>query len=275
MHKKIIWADNDAVYMDCAIPLFNDHGFDVIPCYTTGAALKEINLRTSNNLLLDVDFPTNRKEGLDFLLEKRQELPHLNVVIFTAYPELDDAVRVLKEKLAADYIMKSYFDAARFEKFFEDLHKAYRNEAETVDVTNRHFSQNRGKFEKIRLGFETYDLTLCEKAMKALFAGLSKNIKVREGYFHAIIQVLLDGIGLDVRSEVETNIGRIDAVVETEKFIYLLEFKLSTAKAALQQIKDRRYFEKYLVSDKRIILVGIAFNTATGSISEIEHEELL
>ncbi|MDM8532703.1 PD-(D/E)XK nuclease domain-containing protein, partial [Anaerolineales bacterium HSG25] len=63
--------------------------------------------------------------------------------------------------------------------------------------------------------------------------------------------------------------GRIDVVVETDNFIYLFEFKLSgTKEEALQQIKDKHYYQKYLHRGKEIMLIGAAFDQKHGNIDE-------
>lgn len=42
--------------------------------------------------------------------------------------------------------------------------------------------------------------------------------------------------------EYHTSRGRIDLVLQTDKFIYIMEFKLNgTAEEALQQINDKHY----------------------------------
>ena len=66
-------------------------------------------------------------------------------------------------------------------------------------------------------------------------------------------------MGFKIRTEVKKNIGRVDAVVESNS-IYIFEFKLSgTKEEALAQIKNKKYYEKYLDKGKDIYLVGVEF----------------
>ena len=44
---------------------------------------------------------------------------------------------------------------------------------------------------------------------------------------------------------------------------------------ALQQIKDKKYYEKYLNRNKDIYLVGIEFDTDEKNICEFEWEQCL
>jgi Holliday junction resolvase-like predicted endonuclease len=48
-----------------------------------------------------------------------------------------------------------------------------------------------------------------------------------------------------IEAEARTSIGRIDAVAQTEKYVYIFEFKLNrSADEALKQIHDKEYYQK-------------------------------
>jgi hypothetical protein len=55
--------------------------------------------------------------------------------------------------------------------------------------------------------------------------------------------------------------GRIDAVIATDNYIYIVEFKVGQdAQKALAQIKQKGYHQKY-AADKRLkTLIGINFD---------------
>ena len=58
-----------------------------------------------------------------------------------------------------------------------------------------------------------------------------------------------------------TSKGRVDAVVELSDKIYVFEFKFEKdAAAALRQIKERGYHERFLGKDKQLYLVGVSFS---------------
>lgn len=68
-------------------------------------------------------------------------------------------------------------------------------------------------------------------------------------------------LGLDTSCEVATSKGRIDLVLFTERYLYVIELKFNeSAKRALEQIFDRKYYEKYLNSGKEVVLVGMSLN---------------
>ena len=55
--------------------------------------------------------------------------------------------------------------------------------------------------------------------------------------------------------------------------IYIIEFKIGNSDA-LKQIKDKRYYEKYLYLNQDIYLVGINFDENDKNISKFEWEKI-
>ncbi len=100
----------------------------------------------------------------------------------------------------------------------------------------------------------------------SLFARIPYQInKVDEKHYHSMMYLLVMLMPFDSDAEKSTSKGRIDLVIKTPRFIYIFEVKINTpAKAALQQIEDRTYYEEYLTDGRSIILVGIAFNKVDG-----------
>ena len=71
--------------------------------------------------------------------------------------------------------------------------------------------------------------------------------------------------------------GRADCIVLTTDSVYIFEFKLtgnSSAEDALNQIKEKRYAEKYLVDGKTIVLIGAGFDEVTRTIRDWKVELL-
>ena len=82
-------------------------------------------------------------------------------------------------------------------------------------------------------------------------------------------------LGFRIKVEQNTNKGRMDAVVETENYVYIFEFKLNkTALEALEQIKEKEYFQRYKDTKQELYLIGVSFNTNTGEIKEKEIERV-
>ena len=111
-------------------------------------------------------------------------------------------------------------------------------------------------------------------ALSCFFANIPANITVkREKYYQTLFYAVFVLIGARTRAECWTNRGRIDAVVETPCGIYVFEFKLNdTASAALAQIKEKGYHEKYLRGGKKVTLVGAAFDAEMRNLSDRQIE---
>jgi len=94
-----------------------------------------------------------------------------------------------------------------------------------------------------------------------------------EGYFHTIIYLITSFFSLDVQSEMTKHKGRLDLMVQTPKFLYLMEFKLDkSAENAIQQIKNRAYIQSYANVEKTIFLVGIGFSKIERNVAAWEAE---
>ena len=81
--------------------------------------------------------------------------------------------------------------------------------------------------------------------------------------------------GFHIIPEDFTNKGRIDLTIKTETDIFIFEYKMKTNKKnALQQIKDKKYAEKYMPLEKEIFLIGIEFDEEKRNISQFECEKI-
>jgi len=105
--------------------------------------------------------------------------------------------------------------------------------------------------------------------LKVLFAHIPYQLHIsQEKYYHSLFQLLGLLIGYETDSEISTNKGRIDAALKSKNHIYVIEIKLAQDQAnALTQIETNTYYERYLLSGKKIILVGLAFNPDRNKLS--------
>lgn len=89
----------------------------------------------------------------------------------------------------------------------------------------------------------------------------------KEKYFQNVFYLIMVMLGAEIDVEVETNVGRIDTVINTKNKIYLIEFKINKpASQAIKQIIKKKYYEKFISKKKKIILVGISFDTKIKNI---------
>jgi len=92
-----------------------------------------------------------------------------------------------------------------------------------------------------------------------------------ESYYHAVFFMIFQMVGFYIECEVNTSRGRIDAVIKTTSTIFIIEFKVEkSAKDALQQIRERKYFERYLDAPQDIQLVGIRCYDKTFQAIQVE-----
>ena len=76
-------------------------------------------------------------------------------------------------------------------------------------------------------------------------------------------------VGFYTKVEYHTNNGRIDLILQTDKFIYIMEFKLNgTAEEALQQINDKRYALPFEADRRKLFKIGINFSEKTRNIEK-------
>ncbi|PID44546.1 MAG: hypothetical protein CSB47_11035 [Proteobacteria bacterium] len=96
------------------------------------------------------------------------------------------------------------------------------------------------------------------------------DIQSYEGYYASVFYSYFAALGLDVTVEDSTNLGRIDMTLKFNGQVYIFEFKvveLAPEGQALQQIKDRRYADKYRQLRQPIYLIGVEFSKGNRNIT--------
>ncbi len=103
------------------------------------------------------------------------------------------------------------------------------------------------------------------KALKALIADVPYSNKKlasmdMEERYRLIVSTIFNAIGLKVEMEKMIATGRIDMIVQTSRYIYVIELKLRNnggKDAASQQILDRQYMEPFKADKRQVIGLGI------------------
>ena len=89
-----------------------------------------------------------------------------------------------------------------------------------------------------------------------------------EARFQDAAYLLFTLMGFFTRMEQRTSDGRIDITLETERNVFIFEFKVdSSAEDAIRQIRDKEYWLPYSSSGKEIFLIGADFSTVTRRLS--------
>lgn len=91
-----------------------------------------------------------------------------------------------------------------------------------------------------------------------------------ELHYQNVLFIVFKLIGFYVNAEYHTSEGRIDLVLQTNKYTYVMEFKLDgTAEEALSQINDKHYARPFEADTTRTLFkVGVNFSKDTRNIEK-------
>ncbi len=109
------------------------------------------------------------------------------------------------------------------------------------------------------------------KRLRTLFADTPYElIRDLENHYQNVLWLLFKLMGFYTQAEYHTSDGRIDLVVKTPKYCYVMEFKLDgTAREALDQISDKNYTLPFTLDGQQVIRLGINFSRETKNIDEV------
>lgn len=105
--------------------------------------------------------------------------------------------------------------------------------------------------------------------MKSLLAGYPYDlIKDTENHYQNVVYLTLKLMSVYlVDAEFRTSDGRIDLLVRTDKYIYVMEFKYNgSAQEAMDQIESKDYPLPFAMDSRTIIKVGVNFSGETRNI---------
>jgi hypothetical protein len=121
------------------------------------------------------------------------------------------------------------------------------------------------------------DIDLAMREMQSYLAnipyveGFKKKLEdaaTAEGFYEYTLYLIFSMLNVYVRTQVKCAGGRTDMVVWMPDTIYVFELKSSgTAEEALKQIDDKGYAIPYTADERKVVKVGVAFDTETRSIS--------
>jgi hypothetical protein len=91
----------------------------------------------------------------------------------------------------------------------------------------------------------------------------------KESYYHTIFYLIFRLIGVNIRAELSTSKGRVDAVIENNHSVYIFEFKIGRSpKRAIEQSPSSlpAVYESYISSKKKVYMIGVNFSIANRNI---------
>lgn len=99
-------------------------------------------------------------------------------------------------------------------------------------------------------------------------------IREQELHYENVLFIVFKLVGFYTRVEYHTSKGRIDLVLQTDRFVYVMEFKLDgTAEEALQQIHDKHYALPFASDGRKLFKIGVNFSAETRNIEKWVVEE--
>ena len=112
--------------------------------------------------------------------------------------------------------------------------------------------------EDIRTG----NVEMLMRRFTAFFADMDYQIMGNdELYFQNTMYVMLKMIGQQVQVERHTSNGRIDVLIQTDKYVYIMELKRDkNPDDALDQINEKGYDWPFLADDRKVFKIGANFS---------------
>lgn len=90
-----------------------------------------------------------------------------------------------------------------------------------------------------------------------------------ELHYQNVLFIIFKLLGFYTQAEYHTSQGRIDLLVKTDKYIYVMEFKLDgTAEQALQQINEKQYTQPFATDSRTIYKIGANFSNKTKGLEQ-------
>ena len=111
---------------------------------------------------------------------------------------------------------------------------------------------------------------LINETLYRLYAKIPPEWRIRsEADVKRHFMLFMEMVGAKVASEAGSARGYADAIIETKKFVWVFEFKFNkSANAAVRQIREKGYADKYKGDRRPVTLVGVNFRAAKRNIDE-------
>ena len=128
---------------------------------------------------------------------------------------------------------------------------------------------------------EANDFAGLQTLFQAFYASIpyewytNNDIANYEGYYASVFYSYFAGLGLDVTVEDSTSHGRLDMAVRFNGNVYLFEFKvveMAPKGAAMAQLKEKRYADKYRSLGQPIHLIAVEFSKDARNVAAFEVE---
>ena len=111
--------------------------------------------------------------------------------------------------------------------------------------------------------------------LKTMFADIPYELaRDREVHYQNILYIIFKLMGFYVQVEYHTSRGRIDLVLQTQDYVYVMEFKLNgSADEALAQIREKGYAAPFAKDSRTVYRIGVNFSDELRNIQEVKVEQ--
>ena len=112
------------------------------------------------------------------------------------------------------------------------------------------------------------DVDSCLERTRSFFASSPNDLDNKtDKHYQTIFYLLFRLMGQYVESEVKSSVGRADVVVKLQDAVYVFEFKYDgIPEEALAQIDSEQYAISYRADGRRVVKIGVNFDSATRTI---------
>ncbi len=130
--------------------------------------------------------------------------------------------------------------------------------------------------KELVMAFRKGNVEEAMKRLQSLFAGLSYDLKIdQERDVRNALFIVFKLVRMMAEAEYRTFDGRIDILVRTPDYVYIMELKFDhTAEEALDQIKRKEYALPWSVDHRTVIAVGINYSSEKRRIDDWKSEQL-
>ncbi|MBF0452012.1 MAG: AAA family ATPase [Candidatus Magnetomorum sp.] len=133
--------------------------------------------------------------------------------------------------------------------------------------------ENIEQFDFLRKSICSCNIDKMMESIKRIMATIPYQIlEKKENVYHSHFYTILKTINDNTQSEVSTNMGRIDTVMESADATFIFEFKMQSAREGIRQIKKNKYAKGYFHRNKKVFLIGVKFSNSARNIVDYTYE---
>jgi hypothetical protein len=104
--------------------------------------------------------------------------------------------------------------------------------------------------------------------MQSLMADIPYElVRDLESHYQNVMYIITKLMGLYIQAEYRTSRGRIDLLIGTDKYVYIIELKLDgSAEEALAQINAKDYALPFTVGEREVVKIGANVTSETRNL---------